>query len=319
MLKWINIFLFVAIITGLALMSQSKGAEIPRQVGYVNDFANVLTRTEKVTLEIKSGAILRSNGDRPQVITILPMTLNDTTVEDFAQTVFTQWKIGQAKKDNGVLIVLAVKERKIRIHTGYGVEGFIPDAEALTIIEKMKPAAGAKQWAKALDIAITEVGKLFAEEAKPVKGDFGIGIMALFVLLIGGTTLFVVHRVHRKEQERLTAENDEMTRYSRQISQDVRVRRENLASGGFISRSPNAIDQQKKLEKKHSVSDGLTGAAIGAVIGHSIGSSSRSSDDDSRKSSSSSDYTPSSSWAGDSGGSTGGGGDTGGGGASGDF
>jgi len=61
-------------------------------------------------------------------------SLDGENLEDVANRLFQQWRLGQKKLDNGVLLVVFVEDRKLRIEVGYGLEGVLPDAEAAQII-----------------------------------------------------------------------------------------------------------------------------------------------------------------------------------------
>jgi uncharacterized membrane protein YgcG len=71
-------------------------------------------------------------------VEIAVVTVNDlspyATIDEYAKELFSEWKIGKAKEDNGILIIVSMKERKIRIETGYGIEPIIPDGVAGDII-----------------------------------------------------------------------------------------------------------------------------------------------------------------------------------------
>ena len=108
-------------------------------VGFVNDYASVLSQEQKATLENKISAYQKSTTNEIAVAVIL--SLQDDTIENFAVKLFEDWGIGSKEKDNGVLILVAIEDRKMRIETGYGVEGYLTDAQASWIINDiMKPA-----------------------------------------------------------------------------------------------------------------------------------------------------------------------------------
>jgi uncharacterized protein len=79
-------------------------------------------------------------------------TLQDWDVTEFGTRTFEKWRIGQAKTNNGVLLTVAMQERKIDIKTGYGVEQYITDETAGSIIrDVMVPRMKAKDYAGAVD------------------------------------------------------------------------------------------------------------------------------------------------------------------------
>lgn len=100
---------------------------IPPPRGYVSDYAGVISRQweEKITAVIE--ALKRSTGAEVGILTV------DSTagipISDYAFQVFEAWGVGEKGKDNGVLIVVAVKDRQLFIATGYGVESVLPDGK----------------------------------------------------------------------------------------------------------------------------------------------------------------------------------------------
>ena len=102
-------------------------------IGYVNDYANVLTADTKVQLEKELQLFAASTTNEIAVVTVLD--LGGDTVEHYATKLFESWKIGKAKQDNGVLLLVAVTDHKLRIEVGYGLEGALPDILAKNIID----------------------------------------------------------------------------------------------------------------------------------------------------------------------------------------
>ena len=99
---------------------------IGEPTGFVNDRAGVLDSSQIQSLEVKLRSVATS--DSPVQICILTVkSLEGLTVEDYAQKVFDLWKPGQEGVDNGLLFLVATSDRKVRIHTGKGVEGVLPD------------------------------------------------------------------------------------------------------------------------------------------------------------------------------------------------
>jgi uncharacterized protein len=99
----------------------------------VNDYANVLTVDAKSALEEVLSSFAASTTNEIAVVTI--PGLDGDTIEHYAVTLFEKWKIGNAKNDNGVLLLVAVDDHKLRIEVGYGLEGALPDILAKNIIE----------------------------------------------------------------------------------------------------------------------------------------------------------------------------------------
>ncbi len=105
----------------------AAGPEVPKPLGYVNDYAQVLGSEAETRLNGICAALEASTGAE-MVFLIMPSIApyDDFT---FGMAVFDAWKIGKKGKDNGLLIMLALQERRIRIISGYGLEGILPDGK----------------------------------------------------------------------------------------------------------------------------------------------------------------------------------------------
>ena len=108
-------------------------------VGFVNDYANILSGGTKQKLEEEIRSFNASTSNEIAVVTIT--TLDGDTVENYATKLFESWKIGKAKEDNGILLLIAKDDHKLRIEVGYGLEGALPDILAKDIIDnKITPS-----------------------------------------------------------------------------------------------------------------------------------------------------------------------------------
>jgi uncharacterized protein len=127
-------FLFLAV--GILLAGQNLVAqtEIPRVEQRVNDFTNTLTFNEWKSIE----NLLKRFEDSTstQIVVLMVDSLNGQPIEDYAVKVFEKNKIGQAQKDNGVLLVIAKDDRKTKIEVGYGLEGVLTDITCEQIIDR---------------------------------------------------------------------------------------------------------------------------------------------------------------------------------------
>ncbi|MDD4902854.1 MAG: TPM domain-containing protein [Patescibacteria group bacterium] len=107
--------------------------------GFVNDFANMMSPGAKQALEQKLVQFEKDTTNEISVVTI--NNLGGDTIENFAVKLFADWKIGKAKNDNGVLLLVSKEERKTKIEVGYGLEGALTDAQSFWILENtVKPA-----------------------------------------------------------------------------------------------------------------------------------------------------------------------------------
>ncbi len=106
----------------------------PTSSFYVLDGADVLSDKTEATI-IDTGVRFEQTRSQPQIVVITVESLEGMSVEEYAVEVFEQWGIGQEKEDNGVLVLFAKQERKIKIEVGYGLEGRIPDGKAGRILD----------------------------------------------------------------------------------------------------------------------------------------------------------------------------------------
>jgi uncharacterized protein len=131
----------------------------------VNDLAGMLRPDEVQALEQKLVAYNDSTSSQIAVVTV--PTLGDNEIADYAQQLYETWGIGQKENNNGVLVLIAKKERKARIQPGYGLEGAIPDALAKRIISNtIVPAFRQQQYYAGIDRATDQLIALAKGEYK---------------------------------------------------------------------------------------------------------------------------------------------------------
>ena len=106
---------------------------VPPLNARVTDLASTLSQDQRAALEQKLAALEARKGS--QVAVLLVPTTQPETVEQYAIRVFDQWKLGRKGVDDGVLLVVAKNDRKVKIEVGYGLEGILPDAIAKRVIE----------------------------------------------------------------------------------------------------------------------------------------------------------------------------------------
>src|SRR5574344_2901975 len=99
----------------------------PTDEFFVNDFANVITEADEQAIFEKSKSLYEATGNSTQVVVATVNSLDGYSVEEYANALFRKWGIGSKDKNDGVLILLAVQDRKSRIEVGYGLEGVLTD------------------------------------------------------------------------------------------------------------------------------------------------------------------------------------------------
>ncbi|MFH1874071.1 MAG: TPM domain-containing protein [Pseudomonadota bacterium] len=136
MLRSLKILVLTAIIS-ITFISLSQ-AKLPAPSGYVNDFANILDVSSENYLEQVLSSFQKQTGNEVVVATVT--SLDERSIEDYAEELYQAWGIGKKGEDSGALLLIAPNERKLRIEVGYGLEGIINDAMAGRIIrEKIVP------------------------------------------------------------------------------------------------------------------------------------------------------------------------------------
>ncbi len=108
-----------------------------RPSGFVNDFAEILSQSAKADLESVLSSYNSQTGIEIAVVTIPKLV--DETIETYAFKLFEDWGIGQKGKDNGVLFLISVEDREMRIEVGYGLEGDLTDVESKIITSSKVP------------------------------------------------------------------------------------------------------------------------------------------------------------------------------------
>jgi uncharacterized protein len=119
--------LLVCLVSGLAC-----ALDFPPLTGRVVDQAGVIPESARETLETKLKDLEDKSGIQLVVATVKSLQGGD--IETYANELFRAWKLGEAKKNNGVLLLVAPTERKVRIEVGYGLEGTLTDALSQVII-----------------------------------------------------------------------------------------------------------------------------------------------------------------------------------------
>jgi uncharacterized protein len=124
------------LLVALAAPAPALALEIPASPeGRVSDYAGVLSAGKRQSLEAKLAAIEGETGN--QFAVAIFQSLEGEALEDYSIRLADKWKIGQAGKDNGLIVLLFMKERKIRIEVGYGLEGAVPDVLAGRVIREV--------------------------------------------------------------------------------------------------------------------------------------------------------------------------------------
>lgn len=176
--------------------------EVPALTGRIVDLAHVLPpdTVESLTARLKSHEETTSN----QVMVLVLPSLEEEPLESFSHRVATTWMLGQKGTDNGVLLLVALKERKIRIEVGYGLEGALTDARSAQIIRnEIVPRFRAGDVPGGVAAGVAAILKTIegtyetSDKTGPGLDSDAIGrvVVAVIVGVIVGLVLMNVHRL----------------------------------------------------------------------------------------------------------------------------
>lgn len=127
---------FLPFVLLLALAAgPSPALEVPYLSGRVNDLADLLNPGAEGRLEQTLGQLEQETGAQAAVLTI--PSLEGDPLEDFSLRVVETWKLGREEADDGVLLLIARDDRKVRIEVGYGLEATLTDVQSKRIISNL--------------------------------------------------------------------------------------------------------------------------------------------------------------------------------------
>jgi uncharacterized protein len=154
------IALFLLMILAAPALRAAEEAGIPPATGYITDAAGILgewtAKSEKLCREIEG-----QTGAEVAVLTV--KTTAPLQAQQYAQQVFDRWKIGKKGKDNGVLILVAVRDRKLWIATGYGVEGVLPDGKVGEIRDQvLRPLFRQGRYGEGIYMGVATIGSVLS-------------------------------------------------------------------------------------------------------------------------------------------------------------
>jgi len=191
---------FLMVIVGLADTVQGASPAVPSPAGPVTDLVGILNPEIRARLTGILERVRERTGTEMAVLVV--SSTAPESIEDYSIAVFDRWKIGQVGKDNGLLFLVAVQDRRMRITTGYGLEGILPDGKVgeirdravLPLFRAGRYADGILRGVEALAaVVLAPTGGATAENAvqpRPQQRARRFGsrwtgpLLALFVVLI---------------------------------------------------------------------------------------------------------------------------------------
>ncbi|MBD0295179.1 MAG: TPM domain-containing protein, partial [Flavisolibacter sp.] len=189
--------LLISLVFSLCAFSQGINRVIPQRPSpprLVNDLAGVLTPEQVQALERKLVAYDDSTSTQIAIVTM--RSIGDYPIEDVGLGILRQWGVGNKEKDNGIVILAAIEERKVTIRTGYGMEGAVPDITAKTIIEDdIIPNFREGKYYRGFDEATNSIFQAAAGEYKAPQGyrDRGSGKgISLWKIIVAIIIFFIL-------------------------------------------------------------------------------------------------------------------------------
>lgn len=193
---------FILFAAFLALLPLILGFNFPQATGFVTDSVGLLTPGDRAALETELKGLEKDTGWEVAVVTV--SNLEGATVERYAQDMFVSYGIGKKGTDNGVLLLVARQDRKVRIHTGYHAESVVTDAVAKRIIsEVIAPKTKAEDWSGGITDGARSIVKLIRDPAhnpatavgKPAADiNFATIILIIFIAVIAFVILMAILR-----------------------------------------------------------------------------------------------------------------------------
>jgi uncharacterized protein len=156
----------------------------PPPAAYFNDYAGVVSAADAQRLDAKLRAFAAETST--QVVVTVFESLPSPSLEDFTVRAAQSWRVGRKDWDNGAVLFVFVDDRKMRIETGYGLEGALPDQLAARILDnEVRPRFRAGDWAGGLEAGIDGIIAATRGEYKaPPKKRQGVPFVPILILVL---------------------------------------------------------------------------------------------------------------------------------------
>lgn len=181
-------YLLLLLFSGLFSVAWAKQVPPPpNPPRLVVDFTNTLAPNEVAALEQK--LVAYDDSTSTQIAIVMEQTLEDDDIFDYSYRLAEAWGIGRQGKNNGILIYIALADHKLRIQTGYGAEGFLPDAMSKRIIDQaIAPKFREGKYYEGLDLATDVIMKLasgeYTNDELGGQDKFPVGALLFIVVFI---------------------------------------------------------------------------------------------------------------------------------------
>lgn len=275
---------FLALIVGLLVTVPAVAEfQVPATPNPVNDYAHVLTTGGKERIAHALVTLKKDTGAQFGVVIV--ESLDGSTIEDASFRTATQWKLGSQDKDDGVLLFIAVKDRKFRIEVGKGLEGIMTDYHSKQVTISMKSSLRAGDYDGAVLAAVGTVSQTIKAHNQEITSKSGATTTetessdnsVFFILLalfgLGGIiSTFVV--ISRKREEDALREARRISRQplTPEQSKMARLMHEDVAKRA--KKDPGFPKEEKKSRSSDDDDDGfVSGVVVGSLLSNGGGSS----------------------------------------------
>lgn len=181
------IFSTIGFITRLSLYAALQPS------GFVNDYAGILTQWQKTQIENKIKDYENRTGI--EIAVVILNSLEGKSIEEFSNEIFNTWGIGKKNKDNGILMLISLAERKIRIEVGYGIEGVLTDGKCGSIIRnRIAPEFKKGRYFEGIEAGIDSIESFTSGESTYHESTFFPFLIVwqlfclFFALIVAGLT-----------------------------------------------------------------------------------------------------------------------------------
>ena len=202
MRPWALVFLSAAFL--VTAQEQKPVPTYEKAEGYVSDFAHVVDTPSRIEIQNYLGGIERTTGVQIAVVTV-PST-NGEPIEDFANSLLRKWGVGQKGSNEGLLMVFAVQDRKMRIEVGYGLEPILTDGFVGSVQRSLRDELRAAKYGDAILKCVRALGERISKAkgiegaVSPIRAPAGppqveIPFWAILALVIFVLIFFIIPRI----------------------------------------------------------------------------------------------------------------------------
>lgn len=179
----------------VAITIKTFAQEFPEPVGYVNDFADVLTVGEERSLE----AILKNYEEKStiEIVIVTIKSLDGESVEEYTNSLAEKWGVGKKTKDNGLVILNSIGDRKWRIEVGYGLEEYMTDAYSKNIgdvylTKNLKKGKYFEAYRQTVEQIMLRFGNLTEDDVQRMKTEDVGDTLLKWIIMIALAIIIII-------------------------------------------------------------------------------------------------------------------------------